>query len=304
MKILITEPVHPSGVAYLEDQGVTVDCKYGLARDVLLDIVGEYDALIIRSDTHINEELLAKCPELKAVGMAGIGLNHIDLDLCKARDIGIFNVPEGSIESVAELALGFFIAAARNIVKASRDTRNGKWDKSGYMGHTLEGKTLGILALGKIGSRVAELVKPLGMQVLAYDPFITEEQAKSRGAKLVSLEELLKTSDFVSIHTPLTEATYHLIGKDEIDLMKDTAFLFNLGRGGVIDEDALYEALVTGKIKAAALDVMEVEPAPQSRLFELDNVFITPHIGAGTVESQKYIAETIAHKVLEHLRKS
>lgn len=304
MKVLITEPVHPDGVEFLRSKGVEVTCAFGISREELLQSVAMYDGLIIRSDTAIDRELLDLATHLKVVGMAGIGLNHVDLFLADERGVRVYNVPDGSNESVAELTIGFLIAVARKIVLASSDTKKGMWDKSGYMGHTLQGKTLGILALGRIGTRVAEIARVLGMNILACDPYLDEQEVQRRGAQKVELDSLLRASDFVSIHSPLNEQTYHLIGREQIEMMKDGSFLINLGRGGIVDEEALYDALVSGKLKGAALDVMEVEPAPKSKLFTLDNIFITPHIGAGTVESQQYISLSIATKVFNHLIKN
>lgn len=301
MKILITRPIHEDGLSLLRNKGVDFVCSFSISREELLDSVSSYDAIIIRSDVKVDRELLMRAKNLKVVGVAGIGVNQVDLPLARSLGIEVMNVPDGSVESVAQLAIGFFIAAARKIVVACVDTKQKNWNKAAYTGHTLDGKTLGIVALGRIGTRVAEIANALKMRVIAYDPYLDESDIRARGAQKVELEELLRESDFVSIHSPLNNETYRLIGAKELALMKEDSFLFNLARGGIVDEDALYEVLASGRLKAAGLDVMEVEPDKQSRLFELDNVFITPHIGAGTVESQQYIARSIVTKVTDYL---
>ncbi|NLM43500.1 MAG: hydroxyacid dehydrogenase [Clostridiales bacterium] len=301
MKCIITEKFHESGIELLKEHG-TVDVRYNISREDLLNCIDKYDVLIVRSDTPVNKELIDRGKNLKVVGMAGIGLNHIDLEYCKEKGIAVFNVPDGSNDSVAELTIGLLICICRKMYNAINDVKKDHWDKTGYMGNQLKGKTIGLVAIGKIGSRVAKLCQAFGMKVIAYDPFIDPSVATEMNVELMALEDLLKTADIVSMHVPLTPQTYHMIGKEQLDMMKDGAYIINLGRGGLIDEDALYDALVNGKLKGAAVDVMEKEPPGHSKLFELDNFICTPHIGAGTIEAQQYIAESLANKVINHLK--
>ncbi len=301
MKIIITEKVHEAGIKLIEKH-VQADIKYGIKREELLNCIKEYDAMIIRADTPIDKELMDAGCNLKAIGMAGIGLNHVDVEYAKKKGIGVYNVADGSNDSVAELTIALMLNIVRKVSAASYATRNQKWDKHGFPGNQLKGKTMGIIALGKIGSRVAGFCQAFGMKVIAYDPFLDPKIAEQMNIELLELDELLKRVDIISIHAPLTKGTYHLIGRKEIEIMKPCSFILNLGRGGVVDEEALYEALKSGHLAGAAVDVMEKEPPGESKLFELDNFIATPHIGAGTVEAQEHIALSIVTKVLDHLQ--
>lgn len=302
MKILITEKISNSGIALLK-RYCEVTCKFGISRDELLACIAEYDAMIIRADTKIDRILLDKAKKLKAIGMAGIGLNHIDVDYAKEKNVTVFNVPDGSNESVAELTIGLMLNIVRKVDAAVQDTKEKNvWNKHAFMGRQLKGKVLGIIALGKIGTRVAQFCQVLGMKIIAYDPYLDKTRAAELKVELVSLEELLSQADIISVHAPLTKDTYHLLGTKELKKMKKGAYLINLGRGGIIDEESLYLALKEGHLAGAAVDVMEEEPPGKSKLFELDNFIVTPHIGAGTVEAQDYIALNIAKKVLNHLK--
>jgi len=301
MKCLITEKFHESGIELLKEKG-TVDIRYNICRENLLECIGEYDVLIVRSDTPVDKKLIDCAKQLKVVGMAGIGLNHIDTEYAKEKGIAVFNVPDGSIDSVAELTIGLLLCISRKVYNAIDAVKKNHWDKTGFTGNQLKGKTIGLVAIGKIGSRVAKLCQAFGMKVMAYDPFIDPNLAAEMDVELVSLEDLLMKSDIISMHAPLTPQTYHMIGKNELGMMKEGAYIINLGRGGLIDEDALYDALVSGKIKGAAVDVMEKEPPGPSKLFELDNFIATPHIGAGTVEAQQYIAQSLANKVINYMK--
>lgn len=300
MKCIITERIHSDGIKLMEEHG-TVDLKYGIKRNELYDCIENYTILIVRSDTPVDKELINAGLNLKVVGMAGIGLNHIDTEYCKEKGIAVFNVPDGSSDSVSELTIGMMINIARKVNIAAQDTKKGLWNKTGYMGNQLRGKTLGLIAMGKIGSKVAKLCQAFNMDIIAYDPYLKPEIAKDMGIRLLHLKELLEESDFISIHTPLTKETYHMIGEKELSLLKESAYIFNLGRGGIIDEEALYNALKENKLAGAALDVMEKEPPGLSKLFKLDNVIVTPHIGAGTYEAQSYISVSLVRKILNHL---
>lgn len=301
MKCLITEQFHQSGIELLKENG-TVDIRYNINREDLLECIGEYDALIVRSDTPVDKKLIDCGKRLKVVGMAGIGLNHIDTEYAKEKGIAVFNVPDGSNDSVAELTLALLLCISRKVYNAIDAVKKNLWDKTGYTGNQLKDKTIGLVAMGKIGSRVANLCQAFGMKVMAYDPFIDPSLAAKMDVELVSLEDLLMNSDIISMHAPLTPQTHHMIGKKQLDMMKEEAYIINLGRGGLIDEDALYDALANGKLKGAAVDVMEKEPPGPSKLFELDNFIATPHIGAGTIEAQQYIALSLANKVINHIK--
>lgn len=302
MKVLVTELYNEAGQQMLKDKGVEVTLAYGKSHDELVAMVPEYDALIVRAATPVQKDFIDAGKNLKSIGMAGIGLNHIDVEYAKSKGIKVLNVPDGSTTAVSELAVGMILTTLRKIPKANKDVKNGTWEKTAYPGNEIKGKTIGICSLGKIGFRVAEILLAFGAkEILTYDPYLKQEIADKIGAKILPLEEVLKQADIVTIHTPLTPETKHMIGKDQIALMKDGSYLFNLGRGGIVEETALYEALKSGKLKGAGVDVMETEPPKSSPLFELDNFTVTPHIGAGTEEAQIYISESLARQTLEAL---
>lgn len=302
MKCLITEKIGQEGIELLKEH-FQVDLFYERSQEEIKEIIGDYDVLIVRARTTVDKEMIDLGKNLKVIGMAGIGLNHIDTTYAKTKDIKIFNVPDGSITSVAELTMTLILASFRKLYNAVSATKSGNWDMLGYTGNILEGKTIGILALGKIGFKVAELCQAFNMDVIAFDPYLDPKIAEKINVKLLPLEEVLKNSDLISIHSPLTKETYHMIGEKEINMMKDGSFIFNLGRGGVVDEKALYKALKSGKLKAAAADVLEHEPPrPEDyKLMKLDNFIATCHIGAGTEEAQANIAKSLASQVIEHL---
>lgn len=301
MKCLITEKFHECGIELLKKNG-TVDTRYNICREELLECIREYDVLIVRSDTPVDKKVIDCGKRLMVIGMAGIGLNHIDTEYARGKGIVVFNVPDGSNDSVAEHTIALMLCISRKLYNAIDAVKENHWNKTGYIGNQLKGKTIGLIAIGKIGSRVANLCQAFGMKVMAYDPFIDPDLAAKMNIELVSLEELLMNSDIISMHAPLTPQTYHMIGKKQLDMMKDGAYILNLGRGGLIDEEALYDALKKGKLKGAAVDVMEKEPPGQSKLLELDNFIATPHIGAGTVEAQQYIAQSLASKVIDYMK--
>lgn len=303
MKVLVTEVINEKGIALLRENGFTVDLGYGKSREEIKAILGEYDVLLVRVGMQIDREIIDSGKNLKIIGMAGIGVNHIDVEHAESKGIKVLNVPDGSITSVAELALTLMLASVRKLYPAVSATKVGEWDRTGFQGRLLDGKTLGILSLGKIGFRVAEICQEFNMKVVAYDPYLDSAIAKKIDVELLTLEEVLSQADLVTIHTPLTEETYHMVGEKEINLMKDGSFLFNLGRGGIVDEKALYKALVSGKLAAAAADVMENEPPTEedTKLIQLDNFMVTSHIGAGTVEAQAQISYSLAKQVIENL---
>jgi D-3-phosphoglycerate dehydrogenase len=301
MKGLIIDRLHPV-VKEILSQYLSLDEDMLPSKEKLTQEIGAYDALIMRVDPLIDRSVLGAAKKLKVIGVGSVGLNHIDLDYAKEKGITVYNVPGVNFEAVAELTIGSMIALLRHSFRACRDVKErGIWDKYAYTGEELRGKTLGIIALGRIGSRVAEFAQVFGMKVLAYDPYLNSEQAAQRGAELVSLPELLKNSDVVTVHSPLTAETRHLISTEQFAIMKDGSYLLNMGRGGVVDEEALYEALVTGKLAGAALDVMEKEPCTSSPLYELDNFLITPHLGGQTFQAHEEIGRILAGKILQAL---
>lgn len=302
MKILITEKIHSTGIEELKKYH-DVEYYQGIEREKLLEIIEDFDALVVRADTPIDKEVLDKAVKLKCIAMAGIGLNHIDVDYAKSKDIEIYNVPDGSIQSVAELTIGLMLMTLRDLNRCAVDVKSGKWDKPGYPGNTINGKTVGILALGKIGFRVAELCQAFGATVVAYDPYLPKEIAAKIGVQLLELDDVIKQADILSIHSPLTDETYHMIDDAKLKMMKPGSYIFNLGRGGIVEEKALYENLKSGQIKRAAFDVLEHEPPrPEDmKLLDLDEFILTCHIGAGAEEAQEFISMRVAEQVNERL---
>lgn len=301
MKVIITEMIHENGIELLKNH-MEVDCKFSITKEELTSTLADYDAMIVRADTLVDKEVIDSGKNLKAIGMAGIGLNHIDFEYAKKNNVAILNVPDGSNNAVAELTMALILNLVRKINAAIFSVKYKKeWEKHEFMGEQLENKVVGIIALGKIGRKVAKYCQAFGMKVIANDPFISKEIASELNVEIVQLNELLVRSDIISIHAPLTKRTHHLIGSKEIGKMKEGAYILNLGRGGIIDEDSLYNALLKGHLAGAAVDVMEKEPPGDSMLFGLDNFIITPHIGACTIEAQRYISEMIAEQILNHL---
>ncbi len=263
------------------------EVKFLKEKDRLSEEIRDADAIIVRSSTKLTKDILNNAQKLKVIARAGVGVDNIDLEEATKKGIIVVNAPDASSVAVAELTIGLMLALARNIIYANNSLKEKKWEKKKLKGIELRGKTLGIIGLGRIGSQVAKRAKAFDMNVIAYDPFVTEEYAKRLGVKLVDFETLLKESDFITIHVPLTEKTRNMITKREIEKMKDGVFIINCARGGIINEKDLYEALKSGKIAGAALDVFENEPPFDSPLLELDNVIVTPHIGGNTKEAQK-----------------
>ena len=299
MRVLVAEPISEEAIEYMRKEGLEVDVKNGLSREELLSIIGDYEALIVRSQTKVDKEMLDAAKKLKIIGRAGVGVDNIDIDTATQKGIVVVNAPGGNTISTAEHTIALILAAARKIPQADRSVKEGKWERKKFMGMELRGKTIGIIGLGRIGYEVAKRVRALEMNILAYDPYVSEERAKSVGAKLVSLEELLRNSDIVTIHVPKTKETENLISKREFEMMKDGAILINAARGGIVDERALYEALVSGKLAGAGLDVYEKEPPdPNNPLLKLDNVVTTPHIGASTKEAQLSVGMIIAEELI------
>jgi len=301
-KILITDGLKPAGQAILS-QEAEVDDRNGISAAELLTAIASYDAVIVRSRTKITAEVLeAGAPRLKVVGRAGVGVDNIDLEAAKARGIKVVNAPQASTNAVAELAIGMMFALARRLAEADASMKRGEWLKKQLTGTELHGKTLGVVGMGRIGSRVGELAKALGMEIIGYDPLIPAEEIARRGAQPVAtLPELYARADVITLHVPLTPETRGMVNAKAFAQMKPGVFLICAARGGVIDEEALYQALESGQVSGAGLDVFATEPPGASPLVSHPRVVATPHIGAQTQEAQTRVATDIATEVLAAL---
>ena len=298
-KILVCDPVHEEGIEKLKQAGFEVDVKPAITPEQLTKIVSNYDALIVRSRTKVTKEIIEAGRRLRVIGRAGMGLNNIDIETAKKKDIMVFNIPEASANAAAELTIGLIISLARSIMRADHSMKEGKWIKKQLMGWELRDKTLGIIGLGNVGGRVAKIAKALGMKILITKRTSpAPELLMELEAEFVMLKELLQRSDVVTIHVPLTPQTKHMIGAQEIQLMKKGAFFINTSRGAIVDEKALLDALKSGKLGGAALDVYEIEPPKDLSLMKLPNVICTPHIGAQTERTQRITAVSIAEKII------
>ncbi|MFT5399781.1 MAG: D-3-phosphoglycerate dehydrogenase, partial [Gammaproteobacteria bacterium] len=287
--------------AIFEDRGVEVVQSSKLSEAELFEMIGEFEGLAIRSSTQVTEELLKHATKLKVVGRAGIGVDNVDVAACTRRGVIVMNTPLGNAITTAEHAMAMMLSLARHIPQANSSTRQGKWEKTKFMGMELTGKMLGLIGAGNIGSIVAAKALGYGLRVQAYDPFLTEERADKLGVSKVTLDELLANSDIISLHVPKTPETTNIISASAMNKMKAGSLLINCARGGLVDELALYAALSSGHIKGAALDVFEVEPARENPLFELDNVICTPHLGASTIEAQEKVALQVAEQISDYL---
>jgi D-3-phosphoglycerate dehydrogenase len=301
MKVLISDNLSPVGIEILKKAGLEVDARSKTSVEEIEKIIGDFDALIIRSATKVTAGLLEKAVKLKVVGRAGSGLDNVDTPAATKKGIVVMNTPGGNTVTTAEHALGMIFACARMIPQAYASLKAGKWEKKKFEGVELYDKTLGIIGLGAIGGVLASRAIGLGMKILAYDPFISPEKAKSLGIELADLPTLYKRSDFITIHTPKTKETANLINKNTIAQMKDSVRIINCARGGIVNEQDLYEALKSGKVAGAAFDVFEKEPPENHPLLTLDNFIATPHLGASTLEAQENVAVAVAEQVVDYL---
>ncbi len=299
MKILISDKLAQEGIDILTAvKEFSVDCKYGLKPEELKQIIGDYEALIVRSATNVTADILEAAHKLKVIGRAGVGLDNVDLPAATKKGVVAMNTPAGNTTSTAEHSMSMILALSRNIPQACASLKFGKWERSKFEGVELYGKTLGIIGLGRIGSTVARMAQGFGMKIVAFDPFLSMEVASKIGVDVLELDELIKIADYITVHIPKTNETKNLIGAKEFAVMKKTARVINCARGGIIDEQALVEALETKKIAGAALDVFDQEPPDfNSKLFKLDNLIVTPHLGASTSEAQVNVAIEIAESV-------
>lgn len=301
VKVLISDKMSPKAAEIFKSRGVEVDEKPGMSVEELLACIGEYDGLAIRSSTKVTPEVVAAATNLKVIGRAGIGVDNVNIPAASQSGIVVMNTPFGNSITTAEHAISMMMALARQIPEANMSTQAGKWEKSRFMGVELFNKTLGLIGCGNIGTIVASRAAGLQMKVIAFDPYLSEERAVEIGVEKVELEDLFKRSDFLTLHTPLTESTKGIVGEDAFALMKPTARIINCARGGLIDEDALYDALTNNKIAGAALDVFAEEPAKENKLFGLDNFIATPHLGASTTEAQVNVAIQVAEQLSDYL---
>jgi D-3-phosphoglycerate dehydrogenase len=302
-KVLICDQVDASLNNTLQKNGLSVTYEPQITPEELAKKIGDYEIVIVRSRTTITKDLVEKATKCKILARVGVGLDNIDTDAAKAKNIRVINAVEGAMNAVAELVIGLMLAMARDIPRADRELRNNNWIKKELMGTELAGKYLGIVGLGNIGKRLARLARALNMNIIGFDVVpIDPEFAKEVGLMKADLDTLLQSADYVSLHVPLLDSTKNLINAQRISTMKKTAKIINTSRGGTVDENALYEALKSGNLGGAALDVFEKEPAIGNKLISLPNFIATPHIGAQTKEAQSLAATVIAEKVIQILR--
>lgn len=301
LKVLVSDNISPKGIEILKNAGLEVDVKVGMKPAELKACIGDYHGLVIRSATKVTSEIIDAAKNLKVIGRAGSGLDNVDRAAATKKGVVVMNTPGGNTITTAEHTIAHMVSLARQIPQATMSMKAGKWEKKKFMGVELYNKTLGIIGIGNIGSQVAKRMQAFAMNVIAYDPFLSEDKAKTMGVEKVDLQELFRRSDFITIHTPLTPETKNLINKDTIKIMKSGVKIINCARGGIINEKDLYDALVGGKVAGAALDVFEKEPPENNLLLTLDNVICTPHLGAATKEAQENVAIAIAEQIVDYL---
>jgi D-3-phosphoglycerate dehydrogenase len=295
--------VNPILKEVLEKNGLKVTYEPEITPEQVAEKIGNFQVVVVRSRTKMTRELIAKADKCQIIARVGIGLDNIDQEAAKEKNIRVINAVEGAITAVAELVIGLMISMAREIPRADREIRNGNWIKKELMGSELKGKYLGIVGLGNIGKRLGRLARALNMNIIGYDVVpIDDEFSKEVGLMKADLDTLLSSADYVSFHVPLLDSTRHMINAEKLKMMKNTARIINTSRGGVIDEEALYNSLKDGSLAGAALDVFEVEPATENKLITLPNFIATPHIGAQTKEAQLLAANIIAEKIIQILR--
>ncbi len=300
-RILVSDPLADEGLEILRRE-CAVDVKTDLKEDQLVSILGDYDALLVRSGTEVTARVIESGKKLRFIGRAGAGVDNIDMDAATRKGIIVANAPEGNTLAATEHTMAMMLSLARSIPQANASLKKKEWKRSKFMGVELNEKTLGIVGLGRIGREVAKRAQALGMHIVGYDLFISKERATQMGVEALSLEELFRVSDFITVHTPLTKETKHIVNSRTIATMKDGVRIINCARGGIIDEKALCDAIRSGKVAGAALDVFEEEPPLSSPILEFDQVITTPHLGASTVEAQQNVAVSIAKQCLSVLK--
>jgi len=303
-KVLVSDPISDLGISLLaEASDVSIDKKTGLSEDELVAVIGEYDALLVRSQTRVTDRVMAAGKQLKVIGRAGVGVDNIDLEAATRRGIIVINAPDGNTITTCEHTFAMMMAVARHIPQAYMKTVGGVWDRKSFVGVELRNKVLGVLGMGRIGSEVAVRAKAFGMTVLGYDPFLTEERAEKLGVRLATVDDVVREADFITVHTPLTPETRHMIGKEQFARMKKGVRVINCARGGIIDEQALVEAIDAGIVAGAAFDVFEEEPPkPDHPFLTHPKIIVTPHLGASTVEAQENVAIDVSEQLLHILR--
>jgi len=301
--VLICDQVSSTLKEILEKNGLKVTYEPEITPEQIAEKIGTFEVVVVRSRTKMTRELVEKANKCKIIARVGVGLDNVDQDAAKEKNIRVINAVEGAITAVAELVIGLMLSMAREIPRADREIRNGNWIKKELMGSELKGKYLGIVGLGNIGKRLGRLARALNMNIIGYDVTpIDDEFSKEVGLMKADLDTLLSSADYVSFHVPLLDSTRHMINAEKLKMMKNTARIINTARGGVIDEEALYNSLKDGSLAGAALDVFEVEPATGNKLITLPNFIATPHMGAQTKEAQLLAANIIAEKIIQILR--
>ncbi|AWB45041.1 phosphoglycerate dehydrogenase [Paenibacillus sp. CAA11] len=303
-KVLVSDPISDLGIQQLVDaEDVVVEKKTGLSEAELIEIIPQYDALLVRSQTKVTENIMAAGDRLKVIGRAGVGVDNIDLEAATKRGIIVINAPDGNTITTCEHAFAMMMALARHIPQAYAKTINGTWDRKSFLGVELRNKTLGVLGMGRIGSEVAKRAKAFGMNILGYDPFLTADRAEKMGVTLATVDEIVRNADFITVHTPLTPETRHMISDPQFAVMKKGMRIVNCARGGIIDENALITALDEGIVAGAAFDVFEQEPPqPDHPFLHHPQIIVTPHLGASTIEAQENVAIDVSEQVLHILR--
>ena len=302
MKVLLADKISKSAVEVLEKAGIEVDLKPGLSEDEVVAIIPEYDAMAVRSGIKVTAKILEAGTKLKVVGRAGVGTDNIDKEKAKELGIAVENTPLGNTNAAAEHTLTMLMMLSKHIIHGHLSMKKGEWERKKFKGTELKSKTLGIIGIGNVGKKVAKVALALEMDVIGYDPFVDEEKAKSMGIKKVELDEIIKTCDFITVHVPLNDKTKDMISTEQFAQMKDGVRILNVARGGVVNEKALLEALKSGKVSAAAIDVWEQEPPTLRELVENEKVIATPHLGASTAEAQENVAIDVSEQIIEALK--
>jgi len=303
MKVLVSDMLGEIGIEMFEkEEGIEVDVKTGLAPEELKGIIGGYDGLVIRSATKVTEDLLSAADNLKVVGRAGIGLDNVDIPAATKRGVVVMNTPGGNVVTTAEHAIAMMLSLSRNIPEGTASLKDGRWDKKKLQGREIFNKILGVIGYGNIGSIVADRARGLKMKVLVHDPFVTPEQIEKAGFEYASLNDLYAQADYITIHVPKLKDTIGLVNKDAFAKMKDGVMLVNCARGGIVDEADLCDAMQSGKVAGAALDVFETEPPEESPLFDFERFICTPHLGASTREAQTNVAVAVADQIIDYLK--
>jgi D-3-phosphoglycerate dehydrogenase len=294
MKVLICDPTAPQAIEKMRAAGIEVDVHDAISAEELPEVLPAYDGMVVRSRTKVRQSLIDHTTNLKVIVRGGVGLDNIDVDYAQSKDIAVLNTPAASSASVAELTIGYLFSLARHIPKATASMKAGLWEKREFKGTEIAGKQLGLIGCGRIGQEVAKRANALGMDVVFY----RRTQIELDYAQQVSLNELIQTSDYISLHVPHTQETHHILDADAFAKMKDGVYIVNCGRGGTLDEDALFEAIQSGKVAGAALDVYEEEPSKGHRLYTLEQVIGSPHVGAATKEAQARVGDEVAEKMI------